>query len=48
MISRMMQIADGPKEGQGSLYTRVHGAGHKPNTMSRFMHSNWHEVLFVN
>ncbi len=48
MTSRMTRIANGPKEGQGSLRTRVHGAGIKPNPMNRFMHSNSHEVLFVN
>jgi hypothetical protein len=46
--SRMMLIANGSKERQGSLHTRVHGAGIKPNPMNRFMHSNSHEVLFVN
>ena len=37
-----------PEEGQSGWCTRVHGAGFEPNTMSRFMHSNSHEVLFVN
>ncbi len=48
MKSRMMQIDDCAAERNGSLCPRVHGAGIKPNTMNRFMHSNSHEVLFVN
>ncbi len=48
MISRLMQIAYGAEGHGSSLLTRVHGAGQLPNTMNRFMHSNSHEVLFVN
>ena len=44
----MIRIVYCSKESKDSLYTRVHGAGIKPNTMNRFMHSNSHEVLFVN
>ena len=32
-----------------NLFTRIHGAGIEPNTMSRFMQlKTTHEVLFVN
>ncbi len=48
MISRISQTVDCPKEVENVLCTRVHGAGIEPNIMNRFMHSNSHEVLFVN
>jgi hypothetical protein len=48
MFLRISQFADCPKEDNSSLCTRVHDAGQLPNTMNRFMQSNWHEVLFVN
>ncbi len=48
MIPRIAHGVNGPAEGWNSVRTPVHGAGHKPNTMNRFMHSNSHEVLFVN
>jgi hypothetical protein len=47
MFSRISQFADGAKERQSGLCTRVHGAGHLPNFMNRFMQSNTYEVLFV-
>jgi hypothetical protein len=47
MFSRISQFADDAKERQSRLCTRVHGAGHLPNLMNRFMQSNMHEVLFV-
>ena len=48
MTHKISQAAAGPEVGPSRLCTRVHGAGFKPNIMSRFMHSNSHEVLFVN
>lgn len=47
MFSRISQTAKPLKDELCSLCSRVHGAGHEPNTMDRFVPSNSHEVLFV-
>jgi hypothetical protein len=47
-MTRISQTVASPEDGVNSLFSRVYGAGLDPNTMNRFMHSNSHEVLFVN
>ena len=47
MAYPISQTADFAEEQGVVLCNRVHGAGNRPNTMNRFVHSNTHEVLFV-
>jgi hypothetical protein len=47
MKSRITPSVDRAAERGGSPCSRVHGAGHDPNTMDRFMPTNRHEVLFA-
>jgi hypothetical protein len=48
MALKISQVQYNFEESCLGLCHRVHGAGHRPNAMNRFLISNTQEVLFVN
>ena len=48
MTLKISQMQYDFTESRLGLRHRVHGAGHFPNAMNRFLISNTQEVLFVN